>query len=288
MRSFLLLGAAALFMFAGPLAAQAVAQTTSAPETRRAVVDEFDDVADRPSAPIKVVIPARVVAVPVTPELGADDNLAFAAPVEELPVTPEEAAPVVERPTFFGVSVGSLVAFCLDRSGSMGTPAEGVGAIEDHNGATISSPSRLQVMKAEVIKVLNGLQPTDKYGIVSFGSYPTTAGDPFMLEASEANVKASVNKVSTLVANGATPTQTGLARTFELYGPELTNLFFLSDGEPNCGQSATSVLAWFPSGYKTLKDNGCHFVSIHMGADGPTAEFMQSIANIADGTYIRR
>jgi len=282
----LLFAAAALFVFTAPLAAQTA--TNVAPETRRAVVDEFDDTADRPSAPIRVVIPAR--AASVTPELPeGDDELFDAPPVEELPVDPVVAAPV--RPTFFGVTVGGRSVFVLDRSGSMGLAATGIGAIEDHNDQIISSPTRMQVLKAEVCRTLNNMSEGDYFGLISFGSYPNTTAEPFMLEATPSNIKTVMGKVQALIPAGATPTKAALDLAMRQYGSEINSMFLLSDGLPTGTghQSPSEILTWFPTAFAPMAANGCQFVSIHMGPqDDGGMQFMQGLANSVDGMFQHR
>lgn len=162
------LGAAALCFAATPLMAQGASSspaTGSVPETRRAVVSDFVDQADRPTSPIKVVIPAS----------NPGDLLPISMPGEEMDGTevPEEigSEPPTETglPTFFGSPVSGRFVWCLDRSGSMATCDPEAGPLEDRYGNTIAQPTRWQRVRAEVAGVLRELSPDDEFAIVSFG-----------------------------------------------------------------------------------------------------------------------
>lgn len=286
MKKSLLFAAAALFFFSTPLVAQSAAPA-AVPETHRETVDDFAVVDDRPTAPIRVSIPARPTAIASEkPEIG--DGLTEAPPVEEIPVeVPVEIAPVI--PTFFGEPVIGRVVFVLDRSASMGQPAAGISAIEDHNDRIISTPTRMQVVKAEVSRALMGMTAGNYFGIITFGGYPTTSADPFLLEATSTNVAAAVNKVQLMAANGPTPTLTALDLATRQYGSELNTLFLMSDGLPNCGQEAPVVLGAFPTKFEPLAKMGCRFVAVHMGpTEDGGMEFMQQLANSVDGTFQHR
>jgi hypothetical protein len=126
-----------------------------------------------------------------------------------------------------------------------------------------------------------------------------------LVRATEANINQGINKVNTLIADGYTPARAGLTKAVTQYGPALNKLFFLSDGLPNFsgnhsqsvqntneqvadGAAATDLLEWFPGAYQPLKDMGCEFVVIHMGASGEALAFMQNLANGVGGTFFQR
>jgi len=167
-KSFVL-GAAALLLTATPLLAQGATGATAsspAPETRRAPISEELDNADRPTSPIKVVIPAGFGTLAGGTSMPGEELNADRVP-EELPNEPPQEPHY--GPTFFGEPVHGKFVWCLDRSGSMVAHDPMAGPVEDRYGNTIAQPTRWQRVRAEVITVLDQLSPDDEFAIVSFG-----------------------------------------------------------------------------------------------------------------------
>lgn len=278
---------AALLLLAAPLAAEPAGSAPPIPDTRRAVVSEFADEADRPASPIKVVIPA-VDAPEVSVQIKPGDELLGTGVVEDLPMEP--VAEVLPPPaTFFGVTVSGSTVFVIDRSASMNLPSGGTPYLEDAQNRIIVAPSRLQVVKAEMSRALNELRETDKFALVFFGGYPLTTADEGLNAATPANVRASLHKVNETMASSTTPTLSGLTIACRRYGTELTSMVLLSDGQPNCGETPEQTLGAFPGMFQPLGDNGCQFTAVHMGpVSGGAWDFMQNLANTVSGQFISR
>jgi len=285
-RNAMLLSFGALLIGLAPLAmAQAApAGTAPTPETRRAPdAGEMD----KPTAPIKVVIPAAEGQDPASGTGNPGDE-------HDNPDIPEEIQdePPVETPggpTFFGEPVSGKFVWVLDRSGSMGAIDSGSGPIEDAGGGIITNPNRIQIVKSECIRVLSQLSEDDWFAIVSFGWNPDVSYYPEMVPAVSGNKASGINTVTQLVANGGTPAYPALQRACTQYNEhDLNKIYFLCDGGPNVGGGAPQILADFPGWFQSQRDRGCELVCVHIGDSGAAAQFMQALANGNGGTYIHK
>lgn len=278
----LLLGAVALLLCAAPLAAQSVA----APETRRAPVDEAADSADRPTPPLKVVIPAISINSNGNNGMQPGAEMEAESPPEELPENPPTEGG--EPPTFFGEPVQGRFVWCIDRSGSMGIQDSGIAAVEDRNGNIYTNPSRLQRVKAEVVNVLLDLTETDEFALVWFGGCPGISSYLTLVRGTEGNRQQGISTVNGLTPFGGTPVHGALMKTLTQYGTQLDKIFFLCDGMPTYGPTANEILGWFPGQFQPFRDNGCEFVATHMGDSGEALAFMQNLTNSVGGTFYSR
>lgn len=285
-RNAMLLSFGALLIGLAPMAMAQTAPATpeTPPETHRA--PEVNDM-DKPTPPIKVVIPA---------DTGVDPGSGTQNPGEENdnPEIPEEIAedPPEENPegpTFFGEPVSGKFVWVLDRSGSMGAVDSGSGPIEDANGGIITNPNRIMIVKSECIRVLTQLSEDDWFALVSFGWNPDVTYYQELVPANSGNKQAGITTVNQLVASGGTPAYPALQRACTQYNEhDLNKLYFLCDGGPNVGGGAAQILADFPGWFQSQKDRGCELVCVHIGDSGAAAQFMQALANQNGGTYIHK
>lgn len=263
----------------------------SAPDTRRATVSEFDDQADRPCSPVKVVIPAGAAAetgvqAAAGTQIAPGADVVSAPSAESIPAPPAE--PVTERATFGGMEIGGRVVWCIDRSGSMGVQDTSNASVENHNGQTIVNPTRLQVVKADVSRALVNLKETDQYAIVFFGGYPQTSANPSLVTANESGIQQGLTRLNMAHSGYNTPTQLGLNLAMTQYGSNLSQLFFMTDGLPTVGPDSHAILNWFPSAFAPLAGNDCRFHATHVGTNHQAEEFVRGLANSVNGEFLKR
>jgi hypothetical protein len=288
MKLSLCASAALLLVFAGSAMAEGL-EATSVPETRRAVVSEFDDGSDRPCSPVKVVIPAAEVAgvsAVAGTQIAPGSDVVAAPAVETLPAPPTEVAQ--EKATFGGHEIGGRIVWCIDRSGSMGVQDTSNLSVEDHNGNTILSPTRLQVVKADVARALVNLEDTDQYAIVFFGGYPQTSANQTLVTANEAGIQQGLQRLNMAHSGYNTPTQLGLNLAMTQYGSNISRLFFMTDGLPTVGPGAESILSWFPGAFAPLAGNDCQFHATHVGDNHQAEQFVRGLANSVNGDFLKR
>ena len=224
-----------------------------------------------PPAPTPAPVPQPVLK-PTLPEV---EHLS--EPEVEVPDLP---------PTFFGEPVSGNFLWCLDRSSSMSIADNGSGPIEDENGNALNLPSRIQVVKAECIRVLRQLKADDRFAIVHFGDSVTSFRE--LVSGSDGNKMEAVTEVSALMAAGGTAAHDALKIVCEQFGTEIDKIFFLCDGSPNKGGTAAQILQDFPIWFKAKRDAGCQLVCIHIGGDSYAASFMQALAAENGGTLIHK
>ena len=277
-KALFILACFGLAVMAGSLAAQTSAQPTITSKDAGKT-----DAHDRPIGGVTMRLPA--------PGGGPGDTVPPAPPDivqtppsenEDIPPseTPPSNPPSEEPPTYFGEPVEGKFAFLLDASGSM-------------YGALIAT------VRAETCAAINDMTEEDEFDCVAYGSqFPAAQFYSVflwgaLLPATEGNKGAAVTWVNgpSLNPGGGTPTYACLKKSCELYPPELTKMFLLTDGYPNISGSANEILADFPSWWTKFENGGgdgegTTFVAICIGGSGPAMQFMQSLAALAGGVYI--
>lgn len=253
------------------------------PEIRRA---PLSNKSDAPTPPVKIVIPAPAGVFTATGEWNPPDEFDNEPPKE---LDQEPPAEDLEPPTFFGEPVLGKFVWVLDRSGSMGVHDNGSGPIEDAGGGMLTNPTRIQILKAECVKVLRRLTEDNWFAIVSFGYGPDVSFYSALVQGTSSNVDQGIATVNNLMASGGTPAYQALMRScFQYTDHELSKIYFLCDGSPTAGGSAQEILIAFPGWFAPQKQVGCELVCIHIGGDQTSANFMQTLANSAGGTYIKK
>jgi hypothetical protein len=194
---------------------------------------------------------------------------------EDIPPSeaPPDPPPPEDPPTYYGEPVTGKFAFSLDASGSM------------HGG-------RIATVRAETIAVIMELTEDDEFDMSAYGSqFPESQHYSafmwgYLLPATEGNKSSAVQWVNGPQTNpgGGTPTYANLRRVCQIYPPDLTKMFVLTDGGPNVSGSAAQILADFPGWYSKFED--CHLVAICIGGSGAAQQFMLQLAALAGGTYV--
>lgn len=122
--------------------------------------------------------------------------------------------------SYYGIPIRTdNLVFIIDLSGSM-------------NGE-IGGKTKLRAAKDELIAVLRALQPTQRFGIIAFG---TEVGfyEPELVDASPRNIGDAVAWVDRLRIRGATNIYDSLERALQFEGVD--SIFLLSDGGPSAGK----------------------------------------------------
>ena len=260
----------AFVVCAGSLTAQ-----TSTDSTLTSKDATKTDAHDRPIGGInlKLPAPAATTTPPTEPAPPPPPPTPPAPPSEgeDMPPveTPPDPPPPEDPPTYYGEPVQGKFAFLLDASGSMGG-------------------SRIASVRAETTGTIGALTDDDEFDCVAFGGqFPSTNGYcKFMWGAimpATAGAKSSaISWVNGPSCNpgGGTPSYEALQKSCQVYPATLTKFFFLSDGYPNGG--AGPILSAFPAWWSKFTD--CELVVVCVGGGG--ADFMQSLAALAGGTYI--
>jgi hypothetical protein len=286
-RNAMLLSFGALLLGMAPMVMAQAAPGGTAPEAPDTVRAPDSNDMDKPTAPVKVVIPAPAGVDPGAGTTNPGDEHDNPDVPEEINEDPPEENPT--GPTFFGEPVAGKFVWVLDRSGSMGAVDSGSGPIEDASGSIVTNPNRIMIVKSECIRVLNQLSEDDWFALVSFGGGPDVSSYAELVPATSGNKQSGVNTVSQLVASGGTPAYPALQTACTQYNShDLNKIYFLCDGGPNVGGGAAQILSDFPGWFQSQKDRGCELVCVHIGDSGAAAQFMQALANGNGGTYIHK
>lgn len=263
---------------------------------------------DRAAGLLRVVVPGKQrvetqredSAPPPTPQ-DLDPTKAKLASIPEL--EPEDSEELL---TLFGEIVVGDFVICLDISASMATRDSGAGSFEDENGNAIAQPTRMQIVKAECIKLIRQLTEDERFAIVTFGDQ--THAYERLVYGTDSNKAAAIDMLSAIVPKGANAAHEALRACCEKYPAagesDYSKLFFICDGldstpladedesdevskadEPD---DASRILENFPMWFMSKRDQGCELVAIHFGSDTPASTFMETLATQNGGTYIHK
>ena len=208
-----------------------------------------------------------------------DENLGLPPIEEHLPAEPDSEDPPPIPPTFFGEIVPEQFVFLIDTSGSMESPAGATSEMEDADGNVMNSPSRLQLIKQELLKMIADLPDGYEFDLVVFPgiNVPTRAWKGALVVANDATRAAAAAWVEGLVASGGTPMSSALEEITSNYPEDIIDkMFVLCDGffqHPSA----------FPAWWKSFRDNGCEFIGVHIGSSG--AEAMMKLVATVGGKY---
>ena len=139
------------------------------------------------------------------------------------------------RTYLWGTVRGVRGVFVVDVSGSRST----TGALPDARTGT-----RLDFMKAELVRALKDLPATTHFGVLAFESR-VRAFKSGLVPASNDNVDAAIAFVGGLVASGGTNVYDALNQAFAADGPDA--VYLLTDGVPTEGAVTDRALARLPS-----------------------------------------
>ncbi len=139
------------------------------------------------------------------------------------------------------------MVFCIDISGSMNEKVKAEGGYLGE-GAVLKGDTKLDYVKAELIRVINSLPVEAKFDIITFAG-EATFWRGAQTAADEKSKKAATNFVQTLTADGGTNIYEALQKAFGTlqqktgYYPHDRSpdtIFLLSDGMPTVGEITDS------------------------------------------------
>lgn len=176
--------------------------------------------------------------------------------------------------TFYGLRVdSSRVAFVIDTSGSMSTPAAG-----SRSRTGEDRPTRLDVARRELGEALDRLIDGERFNVITFASDVTPFADH--LVALDPRTRRQARRfLEALRADGATALFEGLA--YALSDAEVDTVFLLTDGEPSAGRFEDPHA--IREAIRRLDRDG--LVRIHTVAIGHESDLLRGLAEDSGGQY---
>ncbi|MDA1193853.1 MAG: VWA domain-containing protein [Planctomycetota bacterium] len=207
-----------------------------------------------------------------------DTKATFTMPPEPRP-TGRVKAPE-DGKTFYGIHTFSdKILFIVDISGSM-----------DKEQAGAQGKTKIDILKQELIGTVFNLNPTDTFNVILF-NHAVIPWQQRKVDASERNKKMLKEWVEAQKPMGGTNIHDALEMGFRIAyrvtgAPDLDTIFFLTDGKPTAGkireplQILDVMRAWNEQAHLTIH-------TIGIGDDHDEA-FLEALAKIGDGTYLKR
>jgi hypothetical protein len=182
----------------------------------------------------------------------------------------KKAGDAPERPrtvaSYYGIPLRTdSMVFIIDLSGSM--------------TAKVGDKTKLRAAQDQLVGVLEKLQPTQKFGLIGFGT-EVGAWEPALVPASPKNVEQAVEWVERLAIRGATNIYDSLELALGFEGVE--SIFLLSDGGPSAGrfvamdQIRTAIRV-------QNRDRRIRINTILIGGSAREQDFMRKLAGENDG-----
>lgn len=175
-----------------------------------------------------------------------------------------------ERPrtvaSYYGIPLRTdSMVFIIDLSGSM------TGKVGDK--------TKLRAAQDQLVAVLKKLQPTQKFGLIGFGT-DVGAWEPALVPASAKNVDEAVAWVERLSIRGATNIYDSLELALGFDGVE--SIFLLSDGGPSAGRFV--AMEQIRSAVKVQnRERRVRINTILIGGSAREQDFMRKLAGENDG-----
>lgn len=177
--------------------------------------------------------------------------------------------------TFYGIPVLSeRVCFVLDVSGSMMEPA----VVEGRTRTEESGPTRLDVAKEQLTRMLKALSDDRRCNIVFFSS-DVHAWQDEVVPLEKRMREDALRFVARQRAMGATNLYDAVALAFD--DPLVDTVYVLSDGQPNAG----SVVGTEPIRRAVKRINSFRGIQVHCIAIGDDSEVMRLLAEDSGGVY---
>tara|TARA_R110002126_G_scaffold33398_2_gene104705 strand:+ start:6026 stop:7915 length:1890 start_codon:yes stop_codon:yes gene_type:complete len=189
-------------------------------------------------------------------------------------VTPNQYKPG----DFYGIPVTSrAICFVLDISGSMEEPAKVKAGVS--RGGSGAGPTKLDVAKDQLSRVLAKLPEGILYEMVFFGSGVEVEGDGLRKMAKRARAE-SIRYVRGRQAMGATAIYDGLKRAFE--DPDVDTIYLMSDGAPTMGEinDEAEIRA------EVARWNAARHIRIHCISVDRDSEMMRGLSQDSGGRYV--
>lgn len=155
----------------------------------------------------------------------------------------------------------AMLIFVIDVSGSM------------------DQPNRLGLVKESLNKLLDNLRPTDRVGIVVYGSTGRVLLEPTSVDSRQT----IQNAINQLQSEGSTNAEEGLRLAYDLatqYAIEngINRIILCSDGAANVGQTTSDAILQHAK-------EGIQLSTFGFGMGGYNDVLMESLADQGDGSY---
>ncbi|MGA0060857.1 MAG: VWA domain-containing protein, partial [Planctomycetota bacterium] len=192
------------------------------------------------------------------------------ASFEVPPRVAKKAGDAPERPrtvaSYYGIPLRTdSMVFIIDLSGSM--------------TAKVGDKTKLRAAQDQLIAVLRKLQPTQKFGLIGFGT-DVGAWEPALVPASPKNVDEAVAWVERLAIRGSTNIYDSLERALAFEGVE--SIFLLSDGGPSAGRFV--AMDQIRAAVRVQnRDQRVRINTILIGGSAREQDFMRKLAGENDG-----
>ena len=198
------------------------------------------------------------------------------------PMPPGDLAQPDKGGTFYGIPITSdRILYVVDISGSMD---------KVQKDGTSNGKTKWQVLQEELIGSVMTLNPTDTFNVIFF-NHEVILWQSRKVEASERNKKLLKKWVEEQKPLGGTNISDSLYKGFSIASsvtgrPALDTVFFLTDGKPTAGRiwDPERILDTFREWNQTAKLT-VHTIGI---GDDHDAAFLQELAKIGDGKYVKR
>ncbi|WP_139653341.1 vWA domain-containing protein [Raoultibacter phocaeensis] len=169
------------------------------------------------------------------------------------------------EPVDYDRTAGANLVFLIDTSGSMGTP------------------DKLPLLKDAFAELVGGLSERDRVSIVAYSGY-----ERIVLEgASGTDKRAIMRAIDSLVADGSTNGEAGLAMAYHVaermrIEGGVNRIVMASDGDLNVGISSESELHDYVS---AQRDEGVYLSVLGFGSGNYKDNKMETLADNGNGTY---
>lgn len=176
------------------------------------------------------------------------------------------------NPSYYGSEVVSKrITFIVDFSGSMSAKVK----------TTEGESTRLELAKAELIKVIKGLSKGAYFNLIFFGT-SFKAWQKTIVKASNGVKSKAIQHTQTATGMGGTNIYDPLEKA--LQDPNVDTIYLLSDGSPGSGKFTIpeDILR------EIKKINATRRIVIHTISFGMNSPFMKRLAKQNGGDYIKR
>lgn len=224
------------------------------------------------------VLPARAASA-------SDYDLPIVSGPVETDEDPVDVPEEEDAPRFYDEEIPTTsdsVIYVVDRSSSMDLP---VGTFLGLDGQPVSNGTRLDYVKAEIIRSVRSLPSNFSFNIVIY-SECVDAWRPGRVEASSDNKSTAEGWVHAMTPYGWTNTGGATARA--LNDRENSVVMLLSDGAPNFLDCAQSTVGDFDTHRRVIRSSNSQGAIIHcfgIGLDPDTRTFMMQVASDNGGSF---
>ena len=206
---------------------------------------------------------------------------------------PAERADARGGSAFYGVAVTSTrVVFLVDTSGSMSEKPTWVP--QDFAAVFKGEPTRLDVLKYELKKMLQSLPDNTDFNLINFHTF-VLPYQPKLVRMDSGQRKKAIAWVEALPFGIGTVTWDGIDECYREAGgnffaknvsTSLDTIYLMSDGIPEGGVNDTKTFGEKLAAINRFKKIVIHTIAVDPPPGGE--DFMKMVAETTGGTYVRR